>query len=145
MQKLKTSILVRMINFSERMRGHDVIVLGVVIADDTVVTDIKLHEIVTAGSNTTFKIFSQEKHGMGETLAVSKAEVFSSTVVSSNLQKDRMLFLLLKDKIPKDIFRPICIPPPRYVEKMIKPTSCHGEMLQTITKVKKNKQNTIRS
>ena len=136
-QELKTSILVRMINFPKRMIGHDYIVLGVVIADDTVVTDIKLHEIVTAGSNTTFTIFSQEKHGMGETIAVSKTEVFSTTVVSSNLQKDRMLFLLLKDKIPKDIFRPICIPPPRYLEKMVKPTSCRGEMLQTITKVKR--------
>ena len=107
---------------------------GVVIADDTVVTDIKLQESVMPGNNIKFGLLGEDKHHMGESIVVTKEEVFSSKIASSRLE-DNTLFLVLGDKIPKKLLRPICIPPKRYVEKMVKPTSCKGDMMQTITKV----------
>ena len=109
------------------------LIAGVVIADDTIVTEAKVNETIM--SNIKFGLLKGETPFMGESITVKRSEIFTSTIASSRLE-DTATFLLLEEKIPTELFRPICIPPPRYVEKMIKPNNCQGDPLQTITKVR---------
>ena len=108
------------------------IVAGVVIAEDTVVTDVTAKNNINDPSSLKFGILDS-LHIIGES-SFSRSEIFSSGVASIKSQANT-LFLVLKNKIPKELFRPICIPPARYLEKMVKPTSCQENKAQTITKV----------
>merc|ERR1712202_59743 len=83
-------------------------------------------------------ISNREAPMLGEMRASKKDEIFSSSTAGYTMQEDRMMFLLLINEIPENIYRPICLPPPRYVEKMVKPSSCSGDMQQTVTKVRLN-------
>ena len=105
---------------------------GVVIADDTVVTEIGAQENIEDFRALKFGILSSD-FVLGET-SVARDEIFSSSIHSLKV-RDNMVLLVLNKKIPNGLFRPICIPPLRYLEKMVKPISCEGDKARTITKV----------
>ena len=105
---------------------------GVVITEDTVVTETGAQENIQDFRALKFGILSSD-FVLGET-SVARDEVFSSSIHSLKV-RDNMVLLVLNKKIPNGLFRPICIPPLRYLEKMVKPISCEGDKARTITKV----------
>ena len=92
-----------------------------VVASDTVTSDSsllshpvpedKLEFVLTKGGNTI------HRSGMKD--------------ISTNMDGLKMFNLL--DPIPEALFRPVCLPPPGYISRMVKPSSCQeggGKLLK---------------
>ena len=61
--------------------------------------------------------------------------MFESPVLESRLEQNLVLFLVLENRIPAEVFRPVCLPPRNYVKKMVKSHTCSNSRPQKMTKV----------
>ena len=98
------------------------IIAGVVLSDDTIVTDASFASSMRdAEAEFTFSLHHAD---------------FSSTLKSSQLDSSNILVATLSKKIPSSSFRPVCVPPQNYVNKMVKSQSCKKTREQKITEVR---------
>ena len=89
---------------------------------DTIVTDAMLASSMTdAEANFEFSLIHDPD--------------FTSTVLSSQLDSSNVLVVTLAKKIPPSSFRPVCVPPKDYINKMVKSKSCKEGREQKITQV----------
>ena len=95
---------------------------GVVLSDDTIVTDASLAPSMTdAEAEFEFSLFHDPD--------------FISPLLSSRLDSSNVLVATLAKKIPPSSFRPVCVPPKDYINKMVKSKSCKESREQKITQV----------
>ena len=99
------------------------IIAGVVLSDDTIVTDASFA--------------SSMRDAEAEfTFSLHHADDFNSPLKSSQLDSSNILVATLSKKIPSSSFRPVCVPPQNYVNKMVKSQSCKKTREQKITQVR---------
>ena len=96
-------------------------ILGVVVASDIVTSDSSLHSLQVPDDQLEF------------VLTTNGTTIHSSGVkdIPTNMESLKMFNLL--DPIPEEIFRPVCLPPPGYISRMVKPGSCQkggGKLLK---------------
>ena len=92
---------------------------GIVIAEKTVVTDSKLVAAIQ-GSEAFFNF---------------TVGAFTIPVASSKFEGGKVLVVTLAEEIPSEQFRPVCLPPKGYVEKMVLSQSCQDGIHKKITEV----------
>ena len=56
-------------------------------------------------------------------------------VASSRFEGGKVLVVTLAEKIPSEQFRPVCLPPKGYVEKMVLSQSCKNGIHKKLTEV----------
>ena len=96
---------------------------GVVLSDDTIVTDASVAPSMTdAEAEFEFSLGFHDPE-------------FISPLLSSRLDSSNVLVVTLAEKIPPSIFRPVCVPPKNYINKMVKSKSCKERREQKITQV----------
>ena len=94
-----------------------------VLSDDTIVTDASLAPSMTdAEAQFEFSLFHDTD--------------FVSPLLSSRLDSSNVLVVTLAEKIPPSSFRPVCVPPRNYINKMVKSKSCKERREQKITQVR---------
>ena len=94
---------------------------GVVVASDTVTSDGSLHIRPVLEDKLEFVLTKS-----GNTIHRSGVKD-----ISTNMDGLKMFNLL--DPIPEEMFRPVCLPPPGYISRMVKPSSCQeggGKLLK---------------
>ena len=95
--------------------------LGVVIAPDIVTSDSSLHSLPVPEDKLEFVLIQGGNR-------VHRSGVKN---ISTNMEGLKMFNLL--DPIPEEMFRPVCLPPPGYISRMVKPSSCQkggGKLLK---------------
>ena len=91
-------------------------------SDNTVVTDASLHESMRdAEANFVFSLLHDPD--------------FISPLLTSRLDSSNVLVVTLAQRIPASSFRPVCVPPNNYINKMVKSKSCKDRREQMITQV----------
>ena len=92
------------------------------IADDTIVIDASMAASISdSEEHFEFSLFHDP--------------AFRSPILSSHLDSSKVLVATLAKKIPPSSFRPVCVPPKDYVNKMVRSKSCKERQEQMITQV----------
>lgn len=92
-----------------------------VIASDVVASDNSLHSQPVPEDKLEFVLIQ------------SGNPIHRSGVKDISTDMDDLKMFNLLDPIPEEMFRPVCLPPPGYISRMVKPSSCQkggGKLLK---------------
>ena len=101
--------------------GTKCCILGVVVASDIVTSGSSVHSLQVPDDKLEFVLTKN-----GRTIHSSGVKD-----IPTNMGGLKMFNLL--DPIPEEKFRPVCLPPPGYIPRMVKPSSCQkggGKLLK---------------